>query len=443
MYRPMNAPALSRFAVTCAAVLLASGAASPAWGFLDFFKKEPQKVAPSAEELKAQEAAALAMFNEAKAAEGAGNASKAKDLYEQILKKYRFTNAAGEAAFAKAWAIRQTGKLQPAFDAFQHFITDFRKSPRFPDAVQQQYEIAEEAKGGKKQRSVILVSMKMGSDEVIKMYKQVITNAPFGKFAPLAQFSIAEIYQDKGEKNEAVAAYQAVVDNFPSSKEAGEAQFRIGAISNVAAKKTQDGQNLTAARDAMKTYVTTNPQGDRANEAQTILMGVDEAQAARSLAIGKFYEKQNKPKAAAVYYNEALKYGGAESAKEARERLAKLAASNPAAVTDTKKNTPGNDYVVPAAVDLRHNADYAGPPSPELARLSQKPKMRKDGDNFMPIPLQEPSLPTRSGDQPAATGGTTSLLPPVSGGDKPVLLPVPPAPNAPPIPPAPGDEKKN
>ena len=89
----------------------------------------------------------------------------------------------------------------------------------------------------------------------------------------------------------------------------------------------------------MKIYVTTNPKGDRASEAQSILTGVDEAQAARSLEIGKYYERQHKPKAAAVYFNEALKFGDAEASKEARERLAKLAASNPAAVTDTKKHT--------------------------------------------------------------------------------------------------------
>ncbi|MDB6119894.1 MAG: outer membrane protein assembly factor BamD, BamD/ComL family [Verrucomicrobiaceae bacterium] len=438
----MNAPAVSRFAAVSAALLFASGNLTPAWGFLDFFKKEQQK-APSASELQSQEAEASVLLREGKAAESAGSTGKATGIYDQILKKYPFTNSAAEAAFSKAWAIRQTGKLQPAFEAFQRLVNDFRQSPRFSDAIQQQYEVAEEAKGGKKQRTVIILPMKLGSEEVIKMYKQVITNAPYGKFAPLSQFSIAEIHQDKGEKNEAVAAYQAVVDNYPASKEAAEAQFRIGAISNIAAKKTQDGQNLTATRDALKTYVTTNPAGDRTTEAQTMLTQVDEAQAARSLEIGKFYEKQKKPKAAAIYYNEALKFGSADASQEARTRLSNLAASSPADVADTKRNTPGNDYTVPAAVDLRHRADYAGPPSPELARLSQKPKMRKDNDQFMPIPIQEPSLPTRA-DVPATVGGN-SLLPPAAGSDKPVLLPVPPAPgaNAPiPPPPAAEDTKK-
>ena len=434
----MNAPVVSRLAVLSAAFLIVSGTASPAWGFLDFFKKD-QKKAPSPAELQEQEAEAKGMLGEAKAAQTAGSTGKATGIYDSILKKFPFTNSAAEAAFEKAWMIRQTGKLQPAFDAFQRLVSDFRQSPRFSDAIQQQYEIAEEAKGGKKQRTLIMVPMKLGSEDVIKMYKQVIANAPFGKFAPLSQFSIAEIHQDKGEKNEAVAAYQLVVDNYPASKEAAEAQFRIGAISNIAARNTQDGQNLTATRDALKTYVTTNPQGDRTTEAQTMLNQVDEAQAARSLEIGKFYEKQGKAKAAAIYYNEALKYGGADSSNEARTLLSKLAATDPAEVSDTKRTTPGNDYTVPAAGDLRRRPEYAGPPSPELARLSQKPKMRKDNDQFLPIPIQEPSLPTKAESAAAAAGN--SLLPPPSV-DKPATLPVPAPPAAPPVPPAPAPEAK-
>ena len=437
MYRLMNAPVVSRLAAISTALLLAAGTASPAFGFLDFFKKD-QKKAPSAAELQAQESEATGMLREAHSAESAGSNGKATGLYDSIVKKFPFTNSAAEAAYGKAMLVRKNGKLQPAFEAFQQLIDGFRQSPRFADAIQQQYEIAEEAKGGKKQRTLIMLPMKLGGEEVIKMYKKVISNAPFGKFAPLSQFSIAEIHQDKGEKNEAVTAYQLVVDNYPASKEAAEAQFRIGAISNIAAHNTQDGQNLVATRDALKTYMTTNPTGDRSGEAQSMLSQVDEAQAARSLQIGKFYEKQGKNKAAAIYYNEALKYGNAEASEEARTLLSKLAASAPADVADTKRNTPGNDYTAPGAGDLRRRADYAGPPSPELARLSQKPKMRKDNDQFLPIPMQEPALPTRPGDNPTTTGN--SLLPPPAASDKPAAPPVP----APPVPPAPAsDSKKN
>lgn len=400
-----------------AALVTLISMATPAHAFLGLFKK-PQKRVPAANELQAQEATAAAQLADARA-KGDKNALK------NIVESYPFTKAAAEAAFDYAMMVRQSGKLEDAFDAFQKFITDYRSSPRFNDAIQQQYELAEEAKGGKKQGTMILVPMKLGTESTVKLYKQIITNAPFGKFAPMAQFSIGEVYQDKGDKNAAVNAYQSVVDNYPSTKEAAEAQFRIGAISNIAARRTQDGENLNSTRDALNTYMATNPTGDRASEAAALLSQVDENEASRSLDIGKFYERLGKPKAAAIYYNEALKFGNAEAAQEARDRLAVISSEFPDAITDSKAN-PSNDFTPRAAVDLRARDDYAGPPSPELTKLSQKPKMR--GDDFMPIPIQEPALPTRTtGDAP-----TGSLLPPPTPGtEKGLLLPVPPPPPAP------------
>jgi len=101
-----------------------------------------------------------------------------------------------------------------------------------------------------------------------------------------------------------------------------------------------------------------------------------------------------------------------------------VSAEFPDEVVDAKAN-PGSDYTVPAAVDLKGRSDYAGPPAPELAKLSEKPKMRGEDPGFMPIPIQEPTLPTRPGTAPGASSG--SLLPPVT--EKPLLLPVPPPPS--------------
>jgi hypothetical protein len=212
------------------------------------------------------------------------------------------------------------------------------------------------------------------------------------------------------------------LSNYPNSKQSSEAQFRIGAISNIAAQRSEDNSNLLATRDALTSYVATNPSGERKTEAEQIMSQVNEAEATQSLVVGKFYEKQGKPKAAAIYYNEALKYGTAEASAEARELLARLSQDSPEAM-----EAVGNqDFTVPAASDLRNRDDYVGPPSPELAKLSEKPKMRADQDDFMPIPLQEPTLPTRPGTTPATAPGT--LLPPVPGGGGAPLLPVPPAP---------------
>jgi hypothetical protein len=235
------------------------------------------------------------------------------------------------------------------------------------------------------------------------------------------------------------SAYQMVVDNYPNTKLASEAQFRIGAISSAAARKTQDASNLTTTLDALETYKVTNPAGERVQEAESLISEGRAAQSANALSIAKFYEKSGKPKAAAIYYSEAMQTGSGETVSEAQRRLAALAASNPEDVKQSGVSS-GEAYVVPAAVNLKSRDEYAGPPAPVVAKLNAKPSMRVEPDSFRPIPLTEPDLPTRES-APTAPG---TLLPPAEG-DKPLLLPVPPSPGAPmpaapqslPVPPAP------
>jgi outer membrane protein assembly factor BamD (BamD/ComL family) len=416
---------------------------TPAWAILDFIFGKKDKVAPTADERTIQEQAAAQLLAEGRAAQEAGKGGRAQGYYEQIVKKYPFTTSAAEAAYQRAVLIRYTDNdLEEAFNAFQEFIENYRQSARFSEAIERQYEIAEEAKGGKKQRTLILVPMKMNSSDVIAFYEKIITNAPFGKFAALSQFSIAEIHQDLREKDQAIQAYQKVVDNYSGTSQASEAQFRIASISNVAAQRSEDASNLTATRDALKTYMAVNPGGERKQEAEQILRQVNTAEASQSLSIAKFYKTQKKTQAAAMYLNEALKFGSPEVSAEARELLAELAAEDPDGVAQSRRGMPDQDFTKLASRDLKSRADYVGPLAPELARLGQKPSMRSGNDAFMPIPLTEPALPLQPGGASPTPG---SLLPSLPEMEKPALLPVPPAPGAkpdapgftPPVPPAP------
>jgi len=427
---------LRAFAAAAGAMILLP---QPSQAFLGLFGKK-DKTPPPADERAAQEAAAAALLAQGQEAQRAGRGGRAQSIYASLIRQYPFTSSAAEAAYSSAVITRSESDITTAFDAFQKFIDDHRASARFNDAVQQQFELAEEGRSGRRHRALLIIPVKMGGEDVVKLYQQIIKNAPFGKLAPVAQFNIGEIYQDLGEKDKAVLAYQTVVDNYPNTKQAREAQFRIGSISSVAASRSEDKSNLIATRDALTSYMTANPSGERSGEAQIILQTVNAAEAAQSLEIAKFYERMGKTKAAAIYYNEALKYGAPEASKEARERLAELAAKDPEAVSAAQKGQPDQDYTVPGARELKKRDDYIGPLAPELRRLGERPKMRAGDDNFLPIPLQEPALPVIPGVTPPVGG---ALLPameqtrPAVLPVEPPALPVPPKPEALPVPPKP------
>ncbi len=404
----------------------------------NWFKKEEATV-PNSGQKQTQENAAAAMNRDARTAVSTGNKGRAQELYKSVVKQYPFTDAAADAQFEYSKLLRENGKFEDAYEGFQKFITNFRQSPRFSEAVQEQFQIAEESRTGKHSSIFVVIPAKVGPTKLIEMYQGVIRNAPFSKYSAPAMFAIGEIYQDKGDKALADAAFQQVVDNHPGTKIAAEAQFRIGSINNANAKRTQDSANLVKARDALEIYKASHPTGERMGEIEALKKQNTDLSAVRALEIAEFYQKAGKPKAAAIYYNEAIKFGSAEAALKAREQLAVVASAHPEEV----KENAENDYTIPAAMNLKTRSDYVGPPVPELAKLSQKTKMRVEKDDFKPIPLKEPELPTR----PTTAPAPGMLIPPTpaTGGDKPLLLPVPPVPgmtppNALPIPPKPADD---
>ncbi|TLD70715.1 outer membrane protein assembly factor BamD [Phragmitibacter flavus] len=424
----MNAQPYFRVALMTATVFAVTAidtplAAQSKLNPVNWFKKTPDSV-PSASEQQSQEAAAQAMLRDAKTAQSTGDAGKALSIYRDIVSRYRFTNSAANAQFEYASILRSQDKLKDAFEAFQKFITDYRQSSLFDNAIEQQFQIAEEARAGKKQPTLLLIPMKMDRSELVTMYQGVIRNSPYGKYASYSQFAIGEVYQDDGDKVNANIAFQTVVENYPRTKLASEAQFRIGAISSAAAQRTQDSANLNTTRDALETYRLANPDGERMSEAEALLSQSNEALALKSLEVAKFYEKAGKPAAAAIYYNEALTSGSPEIAVAARERLAAITSAYP----EEMKNTPAmqdQNFTVPAATQIKNRDEYAGPPAPVIAQMSRKSEMRIEEDNFQPIPLVEPDLPVRPADQTQPG----MLLPPAEG-TNPLLLPVPPAPDA-------------
>ena len=437
--RSFRFPRFPAFAIIAAGTFLS--VQTPAWAILDFIFGKKDKEAPTADQRVVQEQAAAQLLAKASQLHNEGRSGRAQGVYKQIVKQYPFTSSAAEASYQNAILLRHDdADLEDCFEAFQSFIDNYRQSPRFADAVQKQFQIAEEAKGGKKQRGFLLMPLKMQTSDILAFYEQIISNATIGKYAALSQFSIPEIHQDMREKDKAIAAYQKVVDNYPSTSQAAEAQFRIGSISNVAAQRSEDASNLTTTRDALRTYMTANPSGERKQEVEQILRQVNTAEANQSLTIAKFYKRTGKTQAAAMYLNEALKFGSPEVSDEARQLLAELAAEDPQGVSESRRGQPSQDFTKLASKDLKSRPDYVGPLAPELARLADKPKMRSGNDAFVPIPLTEPAMPLLPGSAVPNTPG--SLLPTLPESERPALLPVPPVPTAPegaapPVPPKP------
>jgi len=76
-----------------------------------------------------------------------------------------------------------------------------------------------------------------------EMFRKIVTNAPFSKIAPLAQYGIGQSLEKQGSIVSAVNAYQQVVDRYPNNDVAANAMYQIGYVYFQASRETGYDQN--------------------------------------------------------------------------------------------------------------------------------------------------------------------------------------------------------
>ena len=91
----------------------------------------------------ASNAEAAALMQEAESLEGAGNFSRAANVYRSIVRRFPVSPSAPAAQFRLAELIDQSGNPSRAFDAYQTLVEDYPQSREFDRALAAQLAIAD------------------------------------------------------------------------------------------------------------------------------------------------------------------------------------------------------------------------------------------------------------------------------------------------------------
>lgn len=378
-------------AASSSVVLLTAPTSADA--FLGFGKK-PEVL--NADDLAAQEAAASKLLASARAAEPEVSTRKSRSSYGSIVKNYPRTASAGEAKFKLGTLREQDGKPKKAFKEYQEFITDYRESPRFGEAVKRQYDIALTLMQSDK-KGFLGIGAAIQPSDLIEMFEQISANAPFSEYAPLSLYNIGVVNRTQNDVDAAIDAFDAVVQEYPDSHLKGEAMKQKFDMLGTAASVSNNPQNVRAQYEAGQDALN-QLQGEEAEEILQQMGKLEDKEKEKNFDIARFYEGQREYKAAAVYYREVIsKPSGSEFEQLAKERLAALIEADPSvgAVPPPRRAAPkpapsaapapSSSSPSPAAATLtKDRADYLGPPIPANAKT--KPAMRTSADDVLPIP---------------------------------------------------------
>jgi outer membrane protein assembly factor BamD len=266
---------------------------------------------------------ALELMNRARLDEERGADRSALRGYRRVFRTYPKSIYAPEAYYRTAQIRLARGELYKAFEAYQSLLAGYPNTPRFQEVLAQQFKIATSLKDGARNRWLGLPGFR-NRERAIQYYEQLIFNAPYSDYAPLALMNVAQLHQRLKQDGEAIDALDRLINFYPDHLLAPDAYLRLAQTH--ASLVTGPHYDQASTREAItyfEDFMILFPGDPGIREAE---QGLDEMRSiyARSkIVMAEFYHyKRRNYVAARVLYNEAITaYPDSAVASLARERL--------------------------------------------------------------------------------------------------------------------------
>ena len=217
-------------------------------------------------------------FKLAERYEAQGDYKRAGASYRLVVRRFPRSDIAEEAQFRSGQMLEREGKLQRAFNEYQILVQRYPRSTEFEAALQAQYNIAKEYLNGKRV-DIYGVPTLPSMTKAQEMFQKIVTNAPYSRIAPLAQYGVGQALEKIGAVTATVAAYQQVVDRYPNSDVAPNAMYQIGYVYFQASRVT--GYDQTAAvraQESFDDFLLRYPNSEKVPQAQDNLKTLQSSQ---------------------------------------------------------------------------------------------------------------------------------------------------------------------
>lgn len=345
------------------------------------------------------------LFTAAKEYDEAGSYSNALSVYRQVVRLHPFSPEAPKAQFRYAQILEERGELNRAFDAYQALMTKYPNSKDFDQAVASQINIANEFLKGRR-LTLFGIPIINSIERTQRMYQSVLTNAPFNRQAPVAQFNLGLAYERQGKAQEAIRSYQIVLDKYPNSTVCDDALYQIGYVymRMGEAGRSEDLSAVVQARETFEDFLVEYPKSEKAAQARDNLEKLNSKQSGDLLSIARFYDRTRDYRAAVIYYNDVIrKLPSTPDAKIAETRINELRSQvgEDALRSGPDKAETGEKVALrrrlQAEVETSALSNFAGPSRRDIVAdelPTPKPRLRTNVRDVQPLPPVEPGLPT-------------------------------------------------
>lgn len=242
--------------------------------------------------------------------------------YRTIVRRWPLSSTAGEAAFKMGLMHERMGDFWAAYKAYQDVVKKYAGSQYFDLAIERQYNIGNLYLAGEPQR-IWKIPLLPSMEKTAEIFDTVIKNAPYGKYAPAAQFKIGLAHEKQKKWSDAIAAYNKLLDRYPNSDYADDAQYQIGyAWYQASSQPDYDQSAAEKSIEAFQDFTIRYPNSERLAQAQAYIQELNGRRLTGIFNIARFYETQKNFNAAIIYYNEVIQFApNSPEAAEARQKI--------------------------------------------------------------------------------------------------------------------------
>lgn len=352
----------------------------PAAWWWPFGDDDDWKTMPRAQ----QDKAAVEFMNQAELSYSRGNRGDALSSYKKVYKNYPGSRYAQEALYQTGLIQMERRKWRKAFEAFQSLIQRYPDFPQFDDLIGNQFTCATSLAEGINTHYLFFIPYR-NFERAVQYYEQLIANAPYSDYAPLALMNVANIHRYKREPAEAIDALDRLINSYPQSLLAPDAYLNLA--DTFASLVDGPLYDQGATREAISYYqdfLILYPESPLVRRGEEGLREVQEVYADSKYVLGNYYYRHRDYfPGAKVFLNETITTApnslAAEKARALLAKIEEIEASRPQpqlieGIVRQKRswwsrfwfwNSESSDDAQPApATD---NADHAAPDSPTTA----------------------------------------------------------------------------
>ena len=249
--------------------------------------------------------------------------NEALNELKKLIRHYPRAKEAPEAQYYIGKIQEELNRPFEAYKAYQVVIDKYPFSERAAEIVEIQYQIGNQLLEGRNKRGKWAEVFMGGDTKAIEVFRAVIKNAPYGKYAAISQYKIGLYLKEKALYDEARDEFEKTMNDYPNSEWAKAAHFQIAMADTKRSKDVQHEQKTTQqAIDGFNEFVKSHPESELTPEAKQQISRLRDKEAQNGFLIAKFYEKQKNFKSARVYYHEVVdKYEDSIWALKAISRL--------------------------------------------------------------------------------------------------------------------------